>query len=197
MTLARLGGLSLIGGWALLVIAGAIVVAGGSVGIGSGSIGGVVMAASLVLIGAGGVVVAVAGPSLLHGRLVRVGLGILGLGILGLAGSSIAAARLTYDPLEDGPTVVLLFAGGLATMVGAPVTVLSLLLTPGRPRVVGAAFVAGLLLLVLAGVANQYVGSTRACAPALVGDSLVIASGIGLGVLALRGERRGPAAVPA
>jgi hypothetical protein len=197
MALARLGGLSVIGGWALLIVAGAIAVAGGSVGLGSGSIGSVVMAASLVLIGAGGAAVAVAGPSPLHGRLLRVGLGILGLGILGLAGSSIAAARLTYDAGEDGPSMVLLFAGGLATMVGAPVTVLSLLLTPGRPRVVGSAFVAGLLLLVLAGMANQYVGAFLAGAPAIAGGCLVIASGIGLGVLALRGERLGLAAGPA
>jgi hypothetical protein len=197
MTLARIGGLSVIGGWALLVIAGVIAVAGGSVGIGSGSIGGVVMAASMVLIGAGGALVAVAGARPLHGRLLRVGLGILGIGILGLAGSSIAAARLTYDPLEDGPSVVLLLAGGLATMIGAPVTVLALLLAPGRPRAVGAAFVAGLLLLVLAGIANQYVGVVFAGVPLIAGCCLVIGSGIGLGVLALWGERRGTGAVPA
>jgi hypothetical protein len=197
MTLARIGGLSVIGGWALLVIAGALAVAGGSVGLGSRSIGGVVMAASLVLIGAGGAVVAVAGPRPLDGRVLRIGLGILGIGILGLAGSSIAAARLAYDPMEDGPSVVLLLAGGLATWTGAPVTVLALLLAPGGPRAVGAAFVAGLLLLVLAGVANENVGPILAGLPAIVGGSLVIGSGIGLGVLAIRGERRGLAAVSA
>jgi len=79
---------------------------------GQESPGRAVVVASLGIVGAGILVLAMTGAPPLRGRVLRAGLGILAVGLVCLAGSSIAAARLAYDPLEDAPTVVLLFAGG-------------------------------------------------------------------------------------
>lgn len=139
----RIGGGLVIGGWALLAAGIALSWIAGSV------VGGATTAIAEALIGFGALVLAITGTAPLGGRLVRVGLGILAVGLFGVAGSSIAAARLSYDPLEDLPTIVLLLGGGLATIIGMLLTQLALLVAGGLARKLSALFFAGLASIYL------------------------------------------------
>jgi hypothetical protein len=138
MGFGRIGGMLVVGGCVLFMIAVAIVMGGGGVGIGLRDVGGLVLAASLALVGSGAAVLSVAGPWPLHGRVVRVGLGALAVGLVSLLVSSIADAALLY------------VVGLLASVLGALITALSLVRTPPGPsRGVGLLFLAGMLLFVL------------------------------------------------
>ena len=81
MRFGRFGGLLVVGGVALLLI---IVATGGPVGIG----GSAALSRALILglVGCGVAVLAWAGPGLLRGRVVRVGLLLLAAGLLGWVG---------------------------------------------------------------------------------------------------------------
>jgi hypothetical protein len=183
MRYGRIGGGLVIGGWGLLG-------AGTALGFVAGWVGGAWMsAASLVVVGCGAALLAIKGPAPLRGRAVRVGLGIMAAGLLGVVGSWIAAARLTYDPLEDMPTVVLSLGGELLLCVGMLVTQLSLLRAGGLARRLGALFFAG-----LGGVCLM--GSLAALSPdsvplplALVGGAAFLVGCAGPGLLAFRGDR--------
>jgi len=112
MGFGRIGGVFVVGGWVLFVVTGAIFAGGGAVRIGDGAIGGLALAASLALVGSGAAVLSIAGPRPLHGRAVRVGLGILAVGMLSSLASSAIAAGLAYDPLEDGPSSFCFLSAG-------------------------------------------------------------------------------------
>ena len=88
MRFGRIGGLLIVGGVALLLI---IVATGGPVGTGSSAA--LSRALILGLVGCGVAVLAWAGPGLLRGRVVRVGLVILAAGLLGESAASIVARR--------------------------------------------------------------------------------------------------------
>ena len=133
-----IGGGLMIGGFVLVAFGAGISSLVGSV------ISGATMSLGMALIGVGALVLAIAGPAPLSGRFVRIGLDILAVGLLGVAGSSIAAARLSYDPLEDMPTVILLLGGGLAAIIGMLLTQLALLVAGGLARKLGVLFFAGL-----------------------------------------------------
>ena len=200
MGFGRIGGVFVVGGWVLFVVAGAIFAGGGAVRIGDGAIGGVALAASLALVGSGAAVLSIAGPRPLHGRAVRVGLGILAVGMLSSLASSAIAAGLAYDPLEDGPFVILFLVGGLATIIGSPVTVLSLVRAGGRPRAVGSLFLAGLLLVILGGFLGAGTNPNPDPLPvigralAVLGALVIVLGGTGVGVLAINGSRSAPVA---
>jgi len=200
MGFGRIGGVFVVGGWVLFVVTGAIFAGGGAVRIGDGAIGGLALAASLALVGSGAAVLSIAGPRPLHGRAVRVGLGILAVGMLSSLASSAIAAGLAYDPLEDGPCVILFLVGGLATIIGSPVTVLSLVRGGGRPRAVGSLFLAGLLLVILGGFLGAGTNPNPDPLPvigralAVLGALVIVLAGTGVGVLAINGSRSAPVA---
>jgi len=200
MGFGRIGGVFVVGGWVLFVVTGAIFAGGGAVRIGDGAIGGLALAASLALVGSGAAVLSIAGPRPLHGRAVRVGLGILAVGMLSSLASSAIAAGLAYDPLEDGPFVILFLVGGLATIIGSPVTVLSLVRAGGRPRAVGSLFLAGLLLVILGGLLGAGTNPNPDPLPvigralAVLGALVIVLGGTGVGVLAINGSRSAPVA---
>ena len=200
MGFGRIGGVFVVGGWVLFVVTGAIFAGGGAVRIGDGAIGGLALAASLALVGSGAAVLSIAGPRPLHGRAVRVGLGILAVGMLSSLASSAIAAGLAYDPLEDGPFVILFLVGGLATIIGSPVTVLSLVRAGGRPRAVGSLFLAGLLLVILGGFLGAGTNPNPDPLPvigralAVLGALVIVLGGTGVGVLAINGSRSAPVA---
>src|SRR5882672_315050 len=146
MSFGRIGSVLLIGGWVLVAVTIVIFGVGGAVQIGGTGIGGVALAASLGLIGCGMAVLGIAGPKPLAGRLTRVGLVILGVGLISSLASAVISAGMTYDPLENGPAVITLLVGALATLIGLPVTVLAMLRVAGPTRTVGLLFLAGLLV---------------------------------------------------
>ncbi|HEY5474307.1 MAG TPA: hypothetical protein VIK32_14085 [Candidatus Limnocylindrales bacterium] len=119
MRFGRIGGLLIVGGVALLLI---IVASGGPVGTG----GSAALSRALILglVGCGVAVLAWAGPGLLRGRVVRVGLVILAAGLLGESAASI------LDAANEGSNLffALFFFGGLIVLyLGALVTGLSLI----------------------------------------------------------------------
>lgn len=191
MSFGRIGGMVVIGGW---LLAGATVLvagAGNSVQIGSGAMGSYALAASLAVIGSGLAILSITGPRPLEGRIMRVGLGILAVGLVGSLASTVIAATLAYDPLENGPFVITFLIGSLAIVVGLPVTVLSLLRSAGPTRTVGLVFLAGLLLVFLGSVLRA---NSEANGPLQgIGSALVVlgaigmaAAGAGIGALPLR-----------
>jgi hypothetical protein len=193
----RIGGGLVIGGWALLAAGGALSYVAGSV------VGGATMSAAVAVVGFGAAIIAITGPAPLTGRFVRLWLGILAIGLFGVAGSSIAAARLTNDPLEDWPTVVLLLGGGLATFVGMLLTQLSLLATRGLARKLGALFFAGFVgINATQGLAQGLAAASRDVEPLRLPLSLLAVVVVAVflvgcaapGLLAFRGDR-GPATV--
>ena len=188
MRYGRIGGGLVVGGWGLLVAGMALLWVAGSV------VGGATMSASLAVVGCGAALLAIKGPAPLRGRAMRVGLGIMAAGLLGVTGSSIAAARLTYDPLEDMPTVVLLLGGGLLLFVGMLVTQLSLIRAGGLARRLGALFFVGLggiyLMQGLAALSPDSVPLRLvAGALALVGGAAFLVGCAGPGLLACRGDQ--------
>jgi hypothetical protein len=121
MRFGRIGGLLIVGGVALLLI---IVATGGPVGTG----GSAALSRALILglVGCGVAVLAWAGPGLLRGRVVRVGLLLLAAGLLGESAASILAAANPGH--EESNLFFALFLGGaIAGLLGALVTGLSLI----------------------------------------------------------------------
>lgn len=189
MGFGRIGGMLVVGGCVLFMIAVAIAMGGGGVGIGLRDVGGLVLAASLALVGSGAAVLSVAGPRPLNGRAVRVGLGILAVGLVSLLVSSIAGAAASpgHEDQESLPMLVVLVVGLLASVLGALITALSLVRRPPGPsRGVGLLFLAGMLLFVLT---TLYAQPLQAIAGALA-----VLGGTGVGVLAINGSRSAPVA---
>jgi hypothetical protein len=180
-------------GWGLVIATGLIYAMGGSVGVGLASLGGFVLLAGLATVAGGAIAISVAGPRELHGRAVRIGLALFGIGLACTSASSILAATTANDPLESIPTIVLLFGGGWVSLLGAVITILSLLLAPGRPRMLGLAFVGGLCLSIAGAAAASAlgVGALQGIADlaAVLGGIAIVLGGIGVGVLAIDGRR--------
>ena len=119
MRFGRIGGLLIVGGVALLLI---IVATGGPVGTG----GSAALSRALILglVGCGVAVLAWAGPGLLRGRVVRVGLVILAAGLFCGSAASI------LDAANQGSSLfffLFLFGGMIVLYLGALVTGLSLI----------------------------------------------------------------------
>jgi hypothetical protein len=119
MRFGSIGGLAVVGGLAVLLI---MVATGGPVG--SGSTAALSRALLLGLVGCGVAVLASAGPGLLRGRVVRVGLLLLAAGLLGGSAASFLAAA----GHEESYLFLALFLGGVIVgYLGALVTCLSLI----------------------------------------------------------------------
>jgi hypothetical protein len=192
MRYGRIGGALVIGGWGL--VAASVPLSYGPVP----GAGAVAVNVAAGIIAAGAALIAFAGPRPLDGRVVRLGLGILAIGLLGFTASSIAAARLTYDPLEDMPTVVLFLGGGLATVVGMLITQLALVRAGGLARRLAACFFGGFAGACLLGVLTSFFGSgpLQLAAGALAVGALIafMVGAAGPGILV---TRRDPASVAA
>jgi hypothetical protein len=193
---AVIGGWLLVAGCVLLLIAIVIAAAGGAVTIGSNSVGGSVLTLAVAGWAGGFAMLALAGPSSIGGMIVRIGLALLAIGLGAALAASLVAGSMTTDPLEEGAFVLPFFAGGLATIVGIPVTVVGLLLRAGAPRRVAAAFLGGLVVIVAGGMissallSNDPGAATPPLAALLVsgaGLGLVLLSVAGMGVTAIRG----------
>ena len=193
MWLGRIGGTLVVCGFVLIVIVAAIAVGGGAVGVGLSSLGSLIYGGALALAGCGTAVLSVGGPRPLHGRAVRIALGILAVGLLSSLASTAIAAGMTSDPLESLPFIALFLLGVCATVVGWLVTGLSLVRAPGPSRKVGSVFLASILLLVLAATASA-MGTQAPPLQAIgwglgiLGVAAVILGGAGVGVLAIKGD---------
>lgn len=202
MPYGRIGGGLVVGGWGL--VAASIPLSYAPVQ----GVGGVTGSVAAVVIGIGLAVLAVKAPASAGSRSMRAGLGLLAVGLACLAGSTVAAARLTYDPLEDLPFLVLLAGGGLVTALGMLVTQVSLLVAGGLARRLGASFfVAIAAFYLLQGLA----GMTQDSQPlqllsiglSLVAAAVFLVACAGPGLLAIRADRRasastaGPTSTPA
>ena len=177
MRFGRIGGMLVVGGCVLFMVAGAIAAGGGAIGLGLDNGGGLVLTVALALLGSGAAVLSVAGPTPLHGGLIRIGLGTLAVGLV----STLAASG---SPL-DSPVAYLFIVGMTAAVLGSLVTVLSLVRTPGPSRAVGLLFPVGILLLLFTVILDRTPGAM----PLLIGGTLILLGGIGVGVLAIAGDR--------
>jgi hypothetical protein len=113
MTPRRLGPMLLVGGTVLLGLSMVALLLTG--GIGQVTLGGILLAISLVVLGIGGLLASVTGW--LRGGMLRAGAGILSVGMISMAGFSVINMQLRSDPLESMPAIVL---GGIA-VVAIPV----------------------------------------------------------------------------
>jgi len=108
MSAARFGSWLLAAGGVVLVPAVVLLLLYG--GIGEAKPGGLLLAAAMALLGAGGAITAIVGPPLLGNPFTRTGVGILSVGLLGMAAFSFINSQMNTDPLESLPAVV---AGGI------------------------------------------------------------------------------------
>jgi hypothetical protein len=192
MRSGRIGGTLVIGGWLLFLITGAVVWLGGSAGLGGTGLGSLTLGLGLALLGAGAAITSLAGSPPFRGPAIRVGLAILAVGLLSSTGSSLIASLSTRDPLESWPVIILFVVGSFASLVGAVIAVISLLLASGRSRSVGLTFAIGVGLLSVAAIVGSQpdVGFPLVVAALVaIGGCAVLAAGIGVGLLVLNGER--------
>lgn len=187
MDIGRTSGWLVIGGWTLFPAGVALSNVAGSV------VGGAATTVSLALAGAGAMGLAISNELPRHGRVMRLSLGIMGAGLIALACSSVVAASLTYDPLENGPFVILFPGGAAATTIGILVTEVSLLRTAGLSRTLGVLFFAGLVVLAImssigGGTADPGLLQIMARGLAIVGAIGFLIGCAGPGLLAVTGD---------
>ena len=141
------------------------------------------------LIGAGAALVGIAPPAGFGSRL-RLGLGLVAVGMLSV---TLGRAAIVIPPgsneLQSLPYLILVFGGGLATLIGTLACGASLVRSAGvGPRIVGLAILAGPISLPLAAAISL---------PFHVDASVIVSIGLGLlmlgcagfGVLAFGGGR--------
>jgi hypothetical protein len=126
VTIGRVGTILVVAGLVCLGIAIATGIAGQGVGLGMSGTNGVLLIAAIGLVGLGCAVLAVAGPAPIHGRPVRISLGIVAVGLLSLLGSDIAGRFSAYDSLESLPLVILTLGGVLLTLIGVAALAITL-----------------------------------------------------------------------
>jgi hypothetical protein len=193
MPLSRIAGALVVGAAALLAVTLVIAIGGGSVSVRGDGPGSLTLTAALLLLGAGLLILAIVGPLPFDGRIVRTGFALV------VAGGAAELATANVSP--SSALVYVFLLGGLAVLVGAAVTGVGLLRSPGRTRWVGLTFVAGILLAVAAGfVANDPGVAFSADANGLraamgllaaaAAAGLMLIGLAGIGVLAFLGEPR-------
>lgn len=181
-----IGGLLIIGGTVLVLPAAAL--SGPAVASDDASLRDVnlLMNASLALLGSGVGVLGVFGPRPFHGRGIRIGLGALCVGLLSFVVFLTIPIPSGFNDASYGPTAYSLVIGAVASVLGYVFTVGALVQMPGPSRVVGSLLLASLVLLLLAvPLADEL--REFALIPLVLGV-------IGIGALAIRGDRSAPAA---
>jgi hypothetical protein len=190
VSLRTIGGGLVITAALLLLATVGIALGGGSVSIMGAGPGSIVFTLALVALAVGGVCLAIGGPAPFNGLVARIGLGLIAIGVA----TSIATSGVSPSSL----LVLVFLAGSAAVGLGGIVIALALLRSPGRPRLVGLLFVAGVgLAIVAGGIAND---PGVAFAPdmawlrqvlsllAVVAAGMMLAGIAGLGALALTVE---------
>ena len=175
--LGRIGGLLILVAIVGLGVALLVGLTGDRMSVPERSTGGLVMAAALIAAGAGFVLLGLAGPAPLDGRVVR--------GALGATGVGFVIVTLAAPATMDSPWVIALLIGGALAWLGAIVLILALLARRGLPRRIGALLVGG---IVAAAVGQSLLVDEGggAALPAPLGW-LVIAVGLGMVVAGLAG----------
>ncbi len=181
MTIDRLGGALVLASCVLLVGTAAAAIGGESVSIAGPSLGANVFTAALLLLASGAAILAVTAPAGLRSRAVRAGLGMLAGGIV--------TSTATANASASSYLIIVFLAGNVATLFGLATTALAFLSSSGRPRWIGFAFLAGLLLVIAAVVgANAAVGADGSPSKGLQGVTGVLAVfGAAAMVLAISG----------
>lgn len=138
--------------------------------------------ASLALIGVGAGILSAFGPSPLNGRGVRIALGVWAIGTL----SFLILQLIPFNPTADSTTQLLHSAasavGNLGSLLGMVLLGVALVRAGGPSRLVGALLLAGLALLPVGFLLGGVTVLRLAAIPTTLGY-------IGVGVLAVRGER--------
>ena len=186
------GGVLILAAVLLALVAAGVVIAGGIKTFAFGSVGYVLIASVVALLGLGVGYLSVDGP-IFGGRLARRGLKTLAFGLVGDA----AIFGLIALPGLEGSKVMVLFIPwfviGWVTMIGLGMTVVALIAAGGRPRWVGAAFLSA---PVAAFLVNAFVArwtgiegaSLNVIADAIVGAGALMVGFVGLAILALDGH---------
>ena len=194
MWFGRIGGMLVVGGCVLCLLAAAIAVGGGNADSGLDAVYQWIVPWALVPIGLGAAVLGVAGPTPLDGRAIRVGLATLGVGLLSYLFGNVVPVPGGSNNLQSWPHIILLIAGVLASVIGLIVTVVSLIRTPGPSRALGSLLLTGLLLFPCAGlisaVSTDQPFRSIVSAFVVLGFIGVFLGLIGIGVLAINGDRR-------
>ena len=150
-----------------------------------------IVPASLTLLGIGSAALALAGHPL-GGAVLRAGIGTLSVGLLSFVVATNLPVPAGSNTLQSVPIVAGLGVGALAAVVGLIVTGLALVRVPGAMRLTGSLFLAGLSLLplavVLATTSSDGLGGPFETALGNLGLVMMFLGGIGVGVLAIRGE---------
>lgn len=118
MPIGRIGGLLVIAG--LVTFGGAVIVAisGNEGGLGARGIGGLLVVATLALLGIGCGVLALHGAPPVSGRGVRAGLAITAVGMLAVLVTAIIGFVSDKGALRDTWEIVLFIGGGVLTYLG-------------------------------------------------------------------------------
>ena len=189
MRSGQIGGMLVVVGTVLFVIGYALMILSLTVG---RLIGDLVTGAAILTIAGGAGVLCVTGPRPFHGRGIRIGLGAIAVGLVGLQASSIVAMTLTYDPLENGPVIILGLGGFFVSAIGFLAVIASLLRAGGRSRTVGLLLLAGPVLFFIAGTlaphATELPLQIIAGGVAVLGALGFVLGGTGLGMLAIKGN---------
>ena len=118
-TLTRVGRLLLVASGVAAIALVVLALTGAPVGLGGPDVHQEWVIVALSLLAFGLVALAAGGDRPFEGRAVRISAGLLAAGLVCMAGAGVAAARLTSDPLEDWPTIVLSVLGVAGIVVGA------------------------------------------------------------------------------
>jgi hypothetical protein len=94
-------------------------------GIGHATVPGLSLGVALALLGAGGLVTAIAGSRPLGSLATRIGVGILSLGLLSMAAFSFMSGFILGDPLASMPMVITGGLGYVAIPAGVLLTMIS------------------------------------------------------------------------
>jgi hypothetical protein len=194
----RIGGLLIIVGVLVTLASAVVVIAGGTARITIGAPLYLLSAACLGLLGAGVALLSIDGP-IFDGTLARRGLKTLAFG---LVGDAVLFGMFALPGLQGSSAMLLFipfFAIGWATVIGAGLTVLALLVSEGRPRIVGDIFlVVPMAVVVTNAFTNTLSGTdmTRLLAIAfgVVAAGALMLGFVGLALLAIAGpiDSRGP-----
>ena len=193
MDIGRTSGWLVIGGWSVFAAGVALSNLAGS------EVGGAVMTFSFAVVGVGSAGLAISGGQPARGRVMRIAQGVAAIGLIAIACSSVVAAGLTSDPLENAPFVILLVGGALATTIGMLVVEVSLLRTAGLSRTSGILFFGGLAVFA---VMSSIGGSSPDPGPleitarglGLAGAIAFLVGCAGPGLVAVMGDRLAPTA---
>jgi hypothetical protein len=183
---AAVGGWLVVAGCVLVVVSVVVAALGQPVAIGGGGIGGIVLALALASLAAGFLLLAIVGPSSIGSLGVRVGLALLAIGLAGVLVSSVVAGSMTYDPLEELAFVVPFLLGGLAIIVGTPLTIVALLVRDGAPRRIATLFLGGFAVVFLGGLlSSALLANDPTASSTPLAATLVAATGLALMLLAV------------